>query len=160
MAAATANKKTRVSKYQWVRDSHCDEILPSWGMDRCLAYLALSECTQLKLPGCKSPGTITVTQAKELVYQKLLNLLNCNCIDAKEQQSEALDLTALVYTLNLQQCLTDIALPELKLPCLTVSNGDKWSVLKDVERVHQNSLRVVDFMNRGAASPLILFSSS
>ena len=156
-AVVTATKKTRVSKYQWVRDSHCDEILPSWGMDKCLAYLALSECTQLKLPGCKLPGTITVTQAKELVYQKLLQLLNCS---NAEEQREPLDLTALIYTLNLQQCLTDIALPELKLPCLTLNNGDKGSVLKDVERVHQNSLRVIDFMNRGAASPLIVFSSS
>jgi hypothetical protein len=150
-------KKTRISKYKWVQETHCDEILPSWGLEKCLAYLALSECTQLKLPGCKSPGTITITQIKDLVYQKLLSLLNNN---TAESQIQTLDLNAVVYSFNLQQCLLEIAFPELTLPCLMVNSGSKDSVLQDAQRVYQNALRVVGFMDQLAnTTPLILFGT-
>jgi hypothetical protein len=156
-AKVATTKKTRISKYKWVQETHCDEILPSWGLEKCLAYLALSECTQLKLPGCKSPGTITITQIKDLVYQKLLLLLNNN---TAESQIQTLDLNAVVYSFNLQQCLIEIAFPELTLPCLMVNSGNKDSVLNDAQRVYQNALRVVGFMDQLAnTTPLILFGT-
>jgi hypothetical protein len=158
-AKVATTKKTRISKYKWVQETHCDEILPSWGMDKCLAYLALSECTQLKLPGCKSPGTITITQVKDLVHQKLLKLLNNNS-DSEEERKQTLDLNAVVYSFNLQQCLIEIAFPELTLPCLMVNSGNKDSVLQDAQRVRQNALRVVNFMDQlTKTTPLILFGT-
>jgi hypothetical protein len=155
-AKVATTKKTRISKYKWVQETHCNEIRPSWGLDKCLAYLALSECTQLKLPGCKSPGTITITQVKDLVHQKLLALLN----NTAEGQIQTLDLNAVVYSFNLQQCLIEIAFPELTLPCLMVNSGNKDSVLQDAQRVRQNALRVVNFMDQlTKTTPLILFGT-
>ncbi len=149
--SAVAPKRKKITKHQWLHDTHYNEIVSSWDLPKCLAYLALSECTQMKLP-----GGMAVTQVKERVYQKLLQCLGGG---EPEKNNDSIDLTAVVHTLNLQQCLIDIAFPELKLPCLIVSNGNKENVLGDVQRVHQNALRVVGFMDQRNTGNILLFSN-
>jgi hypothetical protein len=141
----TTTKRKRATRYQWLRETHYNEILSSWDAPKCLAYLSLSECTQIKLP-----GEMPLAQIKERVFQKLQK-----CLKGESQQPNGVDFTTVVHTLNLQQCLIDIAFPELKLPCLIVSNGNTDNVLRDVQRVHQNALRVVNFMTQHNVSDII-----
>ncbi len=150
------------SKHDWLQKTHINEI-PSWDLNQCLAYFSLSECTQLKLPG----GGIA-TQSKDLVHEQLVRLIGRNndkkkpdpqvavavavmaaAAAAATVDEEEIDFTALVYALNLLQCLIDRAFPFVKLPQVVIStHGSKDKVLHDIASLHQNALLLMQMIHR------------
>lgn len=141
------------SKHDWLQKTHASEI-PKWDLKQCIAFLSLSECTQIT----KLPGGGTATQSKEQVHKQLMSLIH-NQNDNKKPKAEVvpvaeekqeIDFTAIVYALNLQQCLIDRAFPAVKLPQVIISNafGSKDKVLQDIANLHQNALLLIQMIDQ------------
>jgi hypothetical protein len=144
------------SKHDWLQKTHCNKI-PSWDLNQCIAYLSLSECTQIK----KLPGGGTATESKELVHERLMKLIAGNINDQNKPDPDALaeviaadaeeevDFTALVCALNLLLCLVDGAFPAAKLPQVVISpNGSKEKALHDIANLHPNALLLMQTIHR------------
>ena len=68
---------------------------------------------------------------------------------AAAEAEEEIDFTAIVYALNLQQCLVDGAFPAAKLPQVVIStNGSKDKVLQDTACLHQNAQLLMQMIHR------------
>jgi hypothetical protein len=138
-------KNTRASKDQWVAKSHYSEILPSWDLNKCLDYLAASESTEAKLPGCNG---IPVAEVKTVVKRRVIILVNYEQTDSLIK-IEDLNLMSIAYVAELNQSLIELAFPELKLPCLMVRLGNNIAmILEDFENLQRNSQGLLDYMDR------------
>ena len=142
------------SKHDWLQKTHFSEI-PSWDLNQCIAFLSLSECTQIT----KLPGGGTATQSKELVHKQLMSLIRGNKKPKAEvmpvaEEKQEIDFTAIVYALNLQQCLIDRAFPAVKLPQVIISSafGSKEKVLRDIANLHQNALLLIQMIDQYKSS--------
>jgi hypothetical protein len=142
-------------RYDWVHLTHCTEI-PSWDLSQCINYFALSECTQIKLP-----GEGTAAQKKELVLERLTKLIADK--QSKEhqqhrqqqqrqpqQQEEEIDFTVVAFIFNLLQWLLDRALLGVKMPQVIIraDNSNKENLQHDVQRLHQNTLLLIQAINQ------------
>jgi hypothetical protein len=136
-------------RYDWVHLTHCSEI-PSWDLNQCINYFALSECTQIKLP-----GDGTAAQKKELVLERLTKLIadkqkpksNEN---QQQQHEEEIDFTVVAFTFNLLQWLLDRALLGVKMPQVIISadTSNKENRQHDIQRLHQNTLHLIQTINQ------------
>lgn len=145
------SKKTRLSKDEWVKKSHYDEILSSWDLHKCLQYLRLSQATQKKLPGCEN---IHATQIRSVVRQRICVLTNNPSTEQKFGISDV-DLVGVEANLNLQQLLLSIAFAELTLPPVVIRiNGSKDSLRKDIENLEQISTKLMDYSTHRKADVL------
>ena len=143
-------------RYDWVHLTHCTEI-PSWDLTQCINYFALSECTQIKLP-----GEGTAAQKKELVLERLTKLITDK--QSKEhqqhrqqqechqpQQEEQIDFTVVAFVFNLLQWLLDRALLGVKMPQVIIgADNSKESLQHDIQRLHQNTLLLVQTINHNS----------
>jgi hypothetical protein len=145
-------------RYDWVHLTHCTEI-PSWDLTQCINYFALSECTQIKLP-----GDGTAAQKKELVLERLTKLITDKqqpksstqrqqqqqCQQPQQQQEEEIDFTVVAFVFNLLQWLLDRALLGVKMPQVIIraDNSNKENLQYDIQRLHQNTLLLVQIINQ------------
>jgi hypothetical protein len=140
------------SKHDWLQKTHTSEI-STWDLNQCIAFLSLSECTQIK----KLPGGGTATESKELVHKQLMSLIRSendkptpNAVAKVNDEKEEIDFTAIVYALSLQQCFIDRAFPSVKLPQVMISSayGSKEKVLHDIANLHQNGLLLIQMVDQ------------
>jgi hypothetical protein len=140
------------SKHDWLQKTHTSEI-STWDLNQCIAFLSLSECTQIK----KLPGGGTATESKELVHKQLMSLIRSendkptpNAVAKVNDEKEEIDFTAIVYALSLQQCFIDRAFPLVKLPQVMISSayGSKDKVLHDIANLHQNALLLIQMLDQ------------
>jgi hypothetical protein len=141
-------------RYDWVHLTHCTEI-PSWDLSQCINYFALSECTQIKLP-----GEGTAAQKKELVLERLTKLITDKQSNEHQQhrqqqqrqpqqQEEQIDFTVVAFVFNLLQWLLDRALLGVKMPQVIISaENSKENLQCDIQRLHQNTLLLVETINQ------------
>jgi hypothetical protein len=144
-------------RYDWVHLTHCSEI-PSWDLNQCINYFALSECTQIKLP-----GDGTAAQKKEMVLKRLTQLITNK--QSKEhqpkqpppqqqqcqqqQQEEEIDFTLVAFVFNLLQWLLDRALLGVKMPQVIISaDNSKENLQCDIQRLYQNTLLLIQTINQ------------
>ncbi len=66
------------------------------------------------------------------------------------EEKQEIDYTAIVYALNLQQCLLERAFPAVKLPQVMISSahGSKDKVLHDIANLHQNALLLIQMIDQ------------
>jgi hypothetical protein len=139
------SKKTRLSKNQWVKETHFDQILASWDFNKCLAYLTLSESTQMKLPGSSN---ITIGEVKSVVEYKISLFTNNHSTDTPIK-SEKYDLVAAAHLLNLYQSLGHGIFRKFQLsPSIVRINLDGEIFHEDVENIHQNTLRLINYLRQ------------
>jgi hypothetical protein len=145
-------------RYDWVHLTHCSEI-PSWDLTQCINYFALSERTQIKLP-----GEGTAAQKKELVLERLTKLITDKqskehrqppqqqqCQQQPQQQEEQIDFTLVAFVFNLLQWLLDRALLGIKMPQVIISTeSSKENLQHDIQRLHQNTLLLIQTMNHNS----------
>jgi hypothetical protein len=137
-------------RYDWVHLTHCSEI-PSWDLNQCINYFALSECTQIKLP-----GDGTAAQKKELVLERLTKLIadkqqpkSSHDHPQQQQREEEIDFTVVAFVFNLLQWLLDRALLGVKMPQVIISaDNSKENLQHDIQRLHQNTLLLVQAINQ------------
>jgi hypothetical protein len=146
-------------RYDWVHLTHCSEI-PSWDLNQCINYFALSECTQIKLP-----GDGTAAQKKEMVLKRLTKLIadkqkpkssnehrqppQQQQRHQSQQQEEQIDLTVVAFVFNLLQWLLDRALLGVKMPQVIISaDNSKENLQCDIQRLYQNTLLLIQTINQ------------
>jgi hypothetical protein len=141
----TQPKKSRASKDQWVIKSHYSEILYSWDLNKCLDYLAASESTEAKLPGCNG---IPVAEIKTIVKRRIIILVNYEHTDSLIKLGD-LNLTLIAYVAGLNQSLIELGFSELKLPDLPIRlNSNTATMLEDFESIQRNNQGLIEYMDQ------------
>lgn len=138
------------SKHNWMKNTNSNEI-PSWTLNQCLAYLSVSESTQIK----KLPGGRTAMQSKELVYQRLVILIGerykvtSNRAISPISEKHEINSNGIVYANNLIQALIDNAFPFFKSTRVIMdANDSKEKLYADIAILHENALQLIQMINR------------